>query len=226
MKARQWTTKRWRTREGKKRLGRPFTKAILERLLRNVVYLGQVSHRGAVYAGEQEGIVERPVWERMQASLVKAQEDGEVAAGSAREKKRQLAAAVAAAAERVPRITRLLALALKFEELIRSGTVSNYAVLAQLGQVSRARITQMTGLLNLALDIQEEILFLRPDEAKQLRLSEPLLRKLTATLLWNQQREQWRNLRRSVRTGSDCRTGHAGEQTDTAGKRIRSSRSE
>jgi DNA invertase Pin-like site-specific DNA recombinase len=210
MKVRQWTTKRWRTREGKKHLGRPFTKASLERLLRNVLYLGQVSHQGEVYPGEQEGIVERPVWERVQASLVKAQEDCEVAAGSAREKKSQLAA-VAAPAERVPRITRLLALALKFEELIRSGSVSNYAVLAQLGQVSRARVTQMTGLLNLAPDIQEEILFLRSDEAKQLRLSEPLLRKLTATLLWNQQREQWRNLRRSARGGSDgCRTGHTG----------------
>jgi hypothetical protein len=90
--------------------------------------------------------------------------------------------------------------------------VSNYAVLARLGQVSRSRVTQMTSLLNLAPDIQEEILFLRLSEAKQLRISEPSLRKLTATLLWNQQREQWRNLRRSARPGADgLRTGHTGE---------------
>ena len=63
-------------------------------------------------------------------------------------------------AERVPRITRLLALALKFEELIRTGVVTNYAALAEVVQVSRSRVTQMTSLLNLAPDIQEEILFL------------------------------------------------------------------
>ena len=98
-------------------------------------------------------------------------------------------------AEPVSRITRLLALALKFEELIASGVVSNYAAVAQVAGVSRSRVTQMTSLLNLAPDIQEEILFLPAAEARQLRISEPSLRKLTATLLWNQQREQWRNLR-------------------------------
>jgi hypothetical protein len=64
-------------------------------------------------------------------------------------------------------------LALKFEELIRSGTVSNYGDGAQVVRVSRSRVTQMTGLLNLAPDIQEEILFLATAEARQLRISEP-----------------------------------------------------
>jgi DNA invertase Pin-like site-specific DNA recombinase len=212
MKARQWTTKRWKTRDGKQRLGRLFTKASLERLLRNVLYTGQTSHHGEVYAGEQEAVVAQPVWDRVQARLVKVQEKSGVAVGFREAKKTRPPAAVTKRTERVPRITRLLALALKFEELIRSGTVSNYAVLARLGQVSRSRVTQMTSLLNLAPDIQEEILFLRLSEAKQLRISEPSLRKLTATLLWNQQREQWRNLRRSARPGADgLRTGHTGE---------------
>ncbi len=196
---RQWRTKRWKTRDGTEHEGRPFTKASLARLLRNVLYLGQVSHLGEVYAGEQEAIVDRPVWERVQVRFIKAQQESGRAVVSAEEEKTPSSATVATQTERVPRITRLLALALKFEELIRSGSVSNYAALAQLGQVSRARITQMTSLLNLAPDIQEEILFLSFTEAKQLRISEPLLRKLTATLLWNQQREQWRDLRRSVR---------------------------
>ena len=47
------------------------------------------------------------------------------------------------AAGRVPRIARLLALALRFDGLIRSGAVRDYAELARLGQVSRARITQI-----------------------------------------------------------------------------------
>src|SRR6266852_6291218 len=44
VQARRWTTKRWRTREGKEHLGRSFTKPTLTRLLRNVLYVGQVSH--------------------------------------------------------------------------------------------------------------------------------------------------------------------------------------
>ena len=47
------------------------------------------------------------------------------------------------AAGRVPRIARLMALALRFEELVRTGAVRDYAELARLGQVSRARITQI-----------------------------------------------------------------------------------
>ena len=74
--------------------------------------------------------------------------------------------------------------------------MNNYAALAQVGQVSRSRVTQMTSLLNLAPDIQEEILFLKVGDAERFRISEPSLRKLTATLLWKQQREQWRNLHR------------------------------
>src|SRR5438270_5011133 len=199
MEVRHWRTKGWRTRDGKERQGRPFTKAVLQRLLRNVLYLGQVSHRGEVYAGEQEAIVERSIWERAQARLVKAKESGVAASSKEGKQTRPVAAAATRQTERVPRITRLLALSLKFEELIGTGAVSNYAVLARLGQVSRARVTQMTGLLNLAPDIQEEILFLRPTEGKQLEISEPLIRKLTGTLLWSQQREQWRNLRGVLR---------------------------
>jgi hypothetical protein len=92
----------------------------------------------------------------------------------------------------------LLALALKFDELVRSGVVGNYAVLGQLGEVSRSRITQMSNLLNLAPDIQEEILFLSLDDAARLRLSEPSVRKLSAMLDWEEQRAHWRRLQTSA----------------------------
>jgi len=66
---------------------------------------------------------------------------------------------VAEPTERVPRVTCLLALALKFEEMVRTGVVSNYAVLAQLGQVTRSRVTQMTNLLNLAPTFRKRFCF-------------------------------------------------------------------
>jgi hypothetical protein len=51
--------------------------------------------------------------------------------------------------------------------LIQQGVVKDYADLARLGQVSRARITQIMNLLNLAPDIQEPILFSTQRPAEQ-----------------------------------------------------------
>lgn len=66
---RGWTTKIWRSKRGRDHPGNPFTKASLRRLLTNAVYVGRVEHRGAVYSGEQEGIVEPEVWEEVNADL-------------------------------------------------------------------------------------------------------------------------------------------------------------
>jgi hypothetical protein len=67
-------------------------------------------------------------------------------------------------------------------------------VLAQLGQVSRSRLSQITNLLCLAPQIQEEILFMRQEEAERLRISELSIRKLSAILEWAEQRAQWKRL--------------------------------
>ena len=42
---------------------------------------------------------------------------------------------------RVPRVAKLMALAIRFEGLIRDGVVADYAELARLGHVTRARIS-------------------------------------------------------------------------------------
>ena len=97
---------------------------------------------------------------------------------------------------RVPRIARLLALAHKCDGLLRQGAIADYAALARLGHVSRARITQIMSLLYLAPDIQEEVLFLCPT----LRGRDPIhLRQLHAIaciLDWPEQRACWRKLGR------------------------------
>ena len=81
----------------------------------------------------------------------------------------------------VPRISRLLALALRMEQMIEEGRVKKYSELAQLGQVSTARITQIMNLLHLAPDIQEQIL--SPDAA-QVGLREAAVRKLCSVVQW------------------------------------------
>jgi hypothetical protein len=64
------------------------------------------------------------------------------------------------ALERIPRISRYMALAIHFEDLIRHGVVTDYADLARLGHVTRARMTQIMNLRLLASEIQEKLLFL------------------------------------------------------------------
>jgi hypothetical protein len=55
----------------------------------------------------------------------------------------------------VPRVSRLLALAHRLDELVRTGVVADYATLAQLAHVSRARMSQILNLLVLAPDNPE-----------------------------------------------------------------------
>src|SRR6266852_982910 len=62
VQARSWTNKRWTAETDTPHAGRPFTEANLERLLSNVLYIGQVRHEGKTYPGEQASIIEESVW--------------------------------------------------------------------------------------------------------------------------------------------------------------------
>ena len=102
--------------------------------------------------------------------------------------------AAARVPSRVPRVAKLMALAIRFEGLIRDGVVADYAELARLGHVTRARMTQITNLLNLAPDIQEAILLLEPVERGKDPITERDLRPIVAIVDWRTQRRMWRML--------------------------------
>jgi len=89
---------------------------------------------------------------------------------------------------RVPRISRLLALAHRYQGMLDRGEVASMADIARLGRISRARVTQIMDLLLLAPDIQEEILFLPVRDAITLRE----MRRLCAVVEWSEQRERSR----------------------------------
>jgi hypothetical protein len=95
---------------------------------------------------------------------------------------------------RVPRVARLMALALRFDELVRSGQVASYSALASLGQVTRARVSQIMNLLGLAPDFQEALLFLPPTERGRDPIILADLMPITATIDWRKQRRLWRQL--------------------------------
>ena len=92
----------------------------------------------------------------------------------------------------IPRISRLMALAIRFERLIAEGAVADYADVARLGHVTRARVTQIMNLLNLAPDIQEEILFLPRTTHGRDPIPERHLRPIASILDWRKQRNLWR----------------------------------
>lgn len=96
---------------------------------------------------------------------------------------------------KVPRISRLMALAIRFEDLVRTGEVEDFAAIAELGQVTRARVSQIVNLLNLAPDIQEDILFLPAVAGDRDAISEREVRQIAVEADWRLQREAWSKAR-------------------------------
>ena len=93
---------------------------------------------------------------------------------------------------RAPRIARMVALAHKLDELVRTGVVKDYTELARLGHVSPARVSQIVMLSQLAPAIQEYILFLPVAEA--VLISEGALRRIAREPHWDRQRERFEQL--------------------------------
>ena len=292
---RGYTTKDWTSQGGRQHPGRPFSKNALAALLNNVLYIGSVSHKGVVYPGEQEAIVDRDLWERVtgQLSVRSCHQRGRphhkqdsLLAGlvscakcgrpmtmthtrvqerrytyyvckrdprQPRCKQRPLAAAdferalaaqlrpvlgyepgrlnIEQAIERVswdgelrevsvglrdntrfafqlpeanrpgqqrhrqerervgriPRISRLMALAIRIHRLVSEGKFRDYAELARLGQVSRPRVSQILNLLNLRPSIQEAVLFLPGIVAGPDPVTEKRLRRIAQVIDWESQ---------------------------------------
>ena len=180
---RGWATKRWISRSGRQHPGRAFQESDLVRLVENVTYVGKLRDGTQVYPGEHAAIVDVALWERANAAAVRWQK-------SARREPHNVECKVEVAGPpSVPRISRLLALALKMEQMIQEGAVKNYSELARRGQVSTARITQVMNLLHLAPDIQEQVLL---GHTADHRLRESAVRKLSTVVLWSEQRNRWR----------------------------------
>ena len=90
----------------------------------------------------------------------------------------------------ISRIARLMALAIRFDRLLRAEEFRDYAELAHLGRVTRARMTQIMKLLDLAPDIQEQILFLPNLKG----LNERNLRPIVSQIDWDEQRRLFQKI--------------------------------
>ena len=97
---------------------------------------------------------------------------------------------------RIPRLSRLMALAIRIEDLVRDGAVPDYAAAARLAHITRARMTQITNLLLLAPAIQEAILDLPLVTNGRDPVSERALRRIVAEPDWDEQRALWSEVQR------------------------------
>ena len=104
-----------------------------------------------------------------------------------------------APAGRVPRVTRLMALAIRLDQLIRDGIVTDQAELARLGHVTRARLTPIMNLLSLSPDIQEQILFVPTTERGRDAITERQLRPIAAVADWRKQRRMFKDQVKQLR---------------------------
>jgi hypothetical protein len=77
---------------------------------------------------------------------------------------------------------------------VRSGAIASFAEIATLGHVTRARISQVMNLLNLAPDILEAILHLPRTQGRRDPIHLRQLQPIAMTLDWCKQRRQWRDL--------------------------------
>ena len=97
-------------------------------------------------------------------------------------------------AARTPRISKLMALAIHFEQMLKDGHVQDMATLARYGQVTRARMTQIMNLLLLAPDIQEKLLNLPQTTSGR---DTVIIRDMQGIALqpdWTAQQQMWHEL--------------------------------
>jgi hypothetical protein len=112
--------------------------------------------------------------------------------GSPRSRQRQTQRSAPSAAEMsdcapadsIPRIARLMALAIRLAALIKEGSIQDYAEVARVGGVTRARVTQIARLLDLAPDLQEKLLFGQFARSMNERNLRPIVRRID----WDEQR--------------------------------------
>jgi hypothetical protein len=91
---------------------------------------------------------------------------------------------------RVPRVARILALAHHFDRLIEQGVVKDYADIARLTKLSRARVAQIMTLKFLAPSIQEEIAWL-PNSFGKDKVQEKAVRRIAMMVDWDEQMKYW-----------------------------------
>ncbi len=156
-----------------------------------VVHLAQVGHNGASVAAYREQTVEIALGPKG------AFENGNIGTLTRRAPPGQVVSAVPPGRgdpkpprePKTPRVVELLRKAIEWRTLLESGKIASQAEIARQEGVTRARVSQVMGLLHLAPKIRENILS-TPNTVRQSSVTERMLRPLaTITNYCDQVRE-------------------------------------
>ncbi len=94
----------------------------------------------------------------------------------------------------VPRVARLMAIAIGLEGRIREGLVRDQSALARELKVSQPRMTQIMNLTLLAPEIQEQVLSMPPVSGRSGPVNERTLRRIAKEPCWSRQVAMWRRI--------------------------------
>ncbi|HMO15906.1 MAG TPA: hypothetical protein PKD64_17845 [Pirellulaceae bacterium] len=92
---------------------------------------------------------------------------------------------------KVPRISRLMALAIKYQGMLDRGEVSGVTELARLCHVTQPRMSQILNLNLLSSEIQEDLLFIPHSKTAKQAIHEKNLRAVCAQSDWSVQRREF-----------------------------------
>jgi hypothetical protein len=87
----------------------------------------------------------------------------------------------------IPRISRLMALAIKYQGMLDRGEVAGVTELAKLCHVTQPRMTQILNLNCLSPSIQEKLLFLPESSSGKSKMHERALRFACTLIDWESQ---------------------------------------
>lgn len=91
---------------------------------------------------------------------------------------------------RTQRISKLMALAIKFDYMLKTRELADMSQIAARGRVTRARMTQIMNLNLLAPDIQERLLSLPQTDKGRDEITIGALQKIAIEPDWNLQRQK------------------------------------
>lgn len=105
---------------------------------------------------------------------------------------------------RLPRITRLMALSIRYERLIKQGVITRHIDLADLAGIGRSQVSRIIQLQLLAPDIQEWLLNLPETEKSEDPVMWTDVQPLTRIMSWEKQREELKCFQIRSGTEPDC----------------------
>lgn len=91
----------------------------------------------------------------------------------------------------IPHIAKLMALAIRLDDLLETGQLKDQA---ETAGITRARVTQILNLVGLAPDIQQALLDLQPTTDTKPKFRERELRQIAIEPNWSKQRTTWKRL--------------------------------